>query len=247
MTDKTLEAQQDIEIALPNHSVEKDRDTLRFVMLSEMSVKEKDEFRQKVERSNGTIQVWIHTHFAEGGELDFEYEGALREYKQLRDSAISSSAEIMPIVTFIEAPPGLEDEVEKYRLLYSKLTSGLIYVVPTFQGTSVPCLVDIDDIWVRYHKTEVENWDIVGGIFAELGVKKIIIRGRNLDFREVKPENFTLAQDIYSQSLGLDTSMEAVLPDLCLGNAIVQLKARGFDILPSRVTFPKRVKREKVK
>ncbi|OGC56990.1 hypothetical protein A3H26_04075 [candidate division WWE3 bacterium RIFCSPLOWO2_12_FULL_36_10] len=243
MTNEIKEAHHDLEFAVPTSSDEKDKDNLRFVMLSEMGEKEKEEFRQKVERSKGTIQVWIHIHYMEHTEINDPNKESLLEYRYLRDRVISSSTEAMPIVSFIETPPGFEDEVEQNRLVYSKLTQGLIYVVPTFQGTSVPCIVDRDDTWAKYHKTEVDNWDVVGGIFAELGVKKIIIRGRNLDFREVESENFTLAQDIYSQIERLDTTSAISIPDQCLGNAIVQLKARGFEILPSRVTFPKRINR----
>jgi len=240
MTNQLQETRNDLEFILPTRPAEKDNETLRFVMLSEMAEREKEEFRQKVERSQGTIQVWIHTHYSEDFGPESPNEN-LRNYKYLRNKAISSSTGEMPIVTFIETPPGFEDEIEKYRLVYSKLTNGLIYIVPTFQGTSVPCILDRDDIAVRNHKTEVENWDIVGGILAKLGVKKIIIRGRNLDFSEIKPEDFTLAQDIYSKIEDLDTSKPVRIPDQCLGNAIIQLKARGFEILPSRVTFPKKI------
>ena len=243
MTDKIIEAHRDLEFVVPTRSVEKDKDNLRFVMLSEMNEEEKEEFRKKVERSNGTIQVWIHIHYMEHTGLNDPNKDDLLKYRYLRNRAIASSTEEMPIVTFIEAPPGFEDEIETHRLLYSKLTRGLIYVVPTFQTNSVPCIVDKDDTWVKYHKTEVENWDIVGGIFAELGVRKIIMRGGYLDFNDVPQEELSLAMDIYSDIKELDKSKPVNLPIMCLGNAIVQLRARGFEILPSRVTFPKRINR----
>ena len=247
MTNEIKEAHNDLEFAVPTRSDEKDKDNLRFVMLSEMGENEKEEFRQKVERSKGTIQVWIHIHYMEHTGMNDPNKESLMEYRYLRDRVISSSTEAMPIVSFIEAPPRFEDEIEKHRFLYSKLTRGQIYVVPTFQTTSVPCIVDRDDTWVKYHKTEVENWDLVGGIFAELGVRKIIMRGGYLGFNDVPQEELSLAMDIYSDIKKLDKSKPVSLPTMCLGNAIVQLRARGFEILPSRVTFPKTIKKEKVK
>lgn len=223
---------------LPTKNTEKKFGDLVLSSFENMNAEQENRFKELVERSNGTVQIWIHSHYDE--ETDSSI--AAEDYKIQRDKALATTnTNAMPIISFIETPLGDEVNIDTYGETYSKLMKGHIYYVPTFQDTSVPYILNKQDMLVTQHATEVENWDYIGGKLATLGVTKVIIRGRNFEYVDVPKERFTLAQDIYAEKNEIDGDILS-LPDKCAGSAVVQLEARGFNILKTKVTYPEQIK-----
>ncbi|RJR26470.1 hypothetical protein C4561_04940 [candidate division WWE3 bacterium] len=221
-------------------STKQERKFGELILTDFLNMDEEDQFdfRRKVVGSNGTVQIWIHSHYNETGDTSPKSE----EYKQIRDKALSSiNPENIPVLSFIEAPPGFEWNIDEYGKMYSKLMKGKVYVIPTFQDTSVPCIENTEDLFVRKHETEIKNWDILGSKLAQMGVTKVIVRGRNFEYATKPIEKMSLAEDIYAENNKLSGDTVTV-PDKCAGNAVVQLSARGFEILSTRVTYPEKLK-----
>ena len=217
---------------------EKRFNDLELISFFDMSPEKEEVFRELVKKSEGTVQIWIHTHYDENTDNSPE---ALK-YKELRDKAIAASnSDAMPIISFIETPMGYEDYIDAYGNAYSKLMKGTVFVVPTFQDTSVPYILNKEDVFVSKHETEVLNWDLLGSKLVDLGVKKVIIRGRNFEYSQVDPETMTLAQDIYTEKNQLSGAKPSI-PDKCAGDAVVQLDARGLTVLKTKVTYPEQLK-----
>src|SRR5687768_17369240 len=111
-TPEQVETLYDIDVAT---SKETAPSTLEFVPLVGMEAQEENAFKEKLAKSQGVIQVWVHTHYDENVVAASGQEKPLAEYKHMRDLSLRTNTEVMPVVAFIEAPPGFELELERYR------------------------------------------------------------------------------------------------------------------------------------
>ena len=155
----------------------------------------------------------------------------------------------MPVIAFIDANPrvpGSDEIIEDYQVYYSDLHEsdkpGELLFIRTFQGAAVPCLTHQDDYAILNEDTRIDNWNELGAFFAELGVQKIILRGRNLAFEEKDSERLDTAYTLYLNKhpeLKDDPEQKRIpLPSRCVGDALVNLEVRGFDVKLSRLTYP---------
>lgn len=174
--------------------------------LIELSGQEKDEIKDLLKKSHGTAQLWVHP--------PFEYE---------MDSLVRNSSENIPVIALIDSPRTSDPQGKKIEEYEKKCegTKSRVYYVRTYSFDPTPCL----DNGPKTPEKKKINWDKLAVLLKELGVRKVIVSGKNF-FDEPIPNNRG-----------------------CVGVAIHQLKERGIIPFQSIVTFPevKTLKKAKLK
>lgn len=229
---------------------------LRMRNLMELSESELEKLKTEIRACRETAQIWVHSHTGENLE---PAEGKEEEY-QLYISGRERMLKLlpkakMPIIVLIESNP-IEDqasiEIKNYQNIYSKYCiegQKTVYYVRTFKGAGVPALVDCEDKTFSNPETIDKNWDLVASKLKEIGAKNIIVRGRFLsesssatveEFNEYFPEfkkEYLVRHPEIVKPISPSSSISHVhIPNGCVGNTIVNLDIRGFNIRPSKVT-----------
>lgn len=225
-------------------------DVFEFRDLVNLSPEELEELRARIASTNGAIEMWIHSHYV--GDFDPSTEEEIEmftRYAEDRDRALKQiSKGKIPVVSLIEANPfvpEMEENITDYEIFYRDLQEkigGKVYFVRTFQGSAVPCLKHQEDLVIQKEDTVLDNWNELGSLMASLGVKTIIIRGRNLTYEDKRIASLDSAHELYLQNHpeivdGNNTEV-ANFPSRCVGDAIVNLEVRGFTVKQSRITYP---------
>jgi hypothetical protein len=228
--------------------------TIEIKDVFELSKEEEQQLREQIKAMKGTVQLWIHTHYDEDRLFQNESIVDYLDYKSNRSRMVDVGLRdgSLPVISFIESHPLLDpdkQELAKYEKIYSdELESSVIspispiYCVRTFQDTSTPAVLDLEDYAVLQEDTDIENWNALGMRFVDLGVSTIIIRGRNLYMRDVQENNLSTAEQLYLDRIGrsnpYDETSAIKIPAGCVGKCIVELSARGFTVKTSRITYP---------
>lgn len=194
----------------------------------------------------------MHTHYDEELERNSSDE-LLKKYKRERNRFVGQSLKgNIPIITLIKANPmvpGADEAISQHAAYYTQSVdnpnslSTKIFFVRTFQDHSTPCLTNQEDFTVTNEDTELDNWNLFGNFLATLGVKQIIIRGRNFEYEEKQIGLLDTAESLFQRKFPNETAVIGPslvkLPAKCLGSAVLNLSVRGFKILRSRLTYPK--------
>lgn len=200
-----------------------------------------------VKQSGDTIQLWIHTHYGENPEPAKSGHEDLSRYKSDRDKMISQSlGGKIPVIAFIGMDierPDPDKALREYQKYYNSLNqsdlSPEVYYALTFQDSPTPFL--LESLPNKYSlDIEKQCWDKFDALLKKLGVRKVILRGRNL--WSISPDLGILddAQREYAARNNLITG-EGVhqygrnLPGGCVGYSIIQLENRGYQVMKSRV------------
>lgn len=229
-----------------------------FEDLFHMTEEEKEMLAEEIAATDGTVELWIHTHFSDIEKPQTQQQIEEFElYQKQRDRFIKQGHKgNIPVIAFVESNPlvpGADEILEDYERYYRDLKenesrpSQILYV-RTFSGDSVPCVTRQDDYIVLEEDTRVENWNEVGTLLAALGTKNLIIRGRDLAYIEKPANRLDSAYTLYVEKHPelLENSKETIrVPAKCVGHAIVNMEVRGFKILNSQLTYPETVKGEK--
>lgn len=208
-----------------------------------LTPQEKQELREKVQKSDGTMQIWVHSHFEE--ETPGFFEDLDNEYKEKRAQAVQAGlSSPLPNLALIETTitKGQTIDVgekqkatDRYKEYYSGISkTGTMYYMETYSNDPTPA--------------ETGNpWNSLADNLKELGVNKIIIRGKNLSIRRVSLENMDGITD--EEKKFIETTPEitdseakiAFVPQNCVGETMVHLKTRGFKILTTDLTYPRKM------
>ena len=226
-----------------------------FVELFNIDSKHKEKLNEAITATNGTIEIWVHTHYV--GDFDpitQEEIGKFNAYQDKRERFIQQAHEgRMPVIAMIDSNPQIDTDneiIEDYKNFYGDLNTkdkeSSIFFVRTFDGHSVPCLKNQQDYAVLQEDTRIENWNALGQTLADLGVKNVIIRGRNFAMEERDVNKLDTAYSIYKEKYAIDIeqndSSNVLMPSRCVGDAMVNLDVRGFKILKSQLTYPETIR-----
>ena len=155
---------------------------------------------------DGAIRIFVHPYFEGGGMKD-----SPQQYERLLQHALKS--EKVPPVFIMEETREISKLKDRLRNL---AISKAVYVVPTFGGTSEPHPKDGE---VDAH---AENWKKLIDRFKMLGVKKIIIGGREF---VVSTASSTEEREMWG----------------CVAGAIENL-SNDFEVDVSNIVFPSKRK-----
>jgi len=209
--------------------------------------------KESIQKNNGTVQLLVHTHYEEQlNEHDPDDPNGLYldQYKHDRDRLLDTySNKSMPVITMVNSQPNLEeptnDTLNDYKDWYGKhmgaTSPGTIYYIRTYQSSSTPAFKNDSD-FMPTPESRKKNWDILALKLRSLGINKIIIRGRNYKSGKKDLENLTRHTDqhfAHTHPENVDKQGQVDIPNKCVGLAIVELEARGFDLPPSRIRYPK--------
>lgn len=233
-------------------------ETFAFENLLTMSDQQRKRMKERIAATNGAVEIWIHTHYAnDTGEKTKEEIESFARYLEQRDTFISHGhVGKMPVIAFIESNPlipGSDEVLEDYKTYYGDLkedkdTLSEIAFVRTFDNHSVPCIIGQEDYSVFSEDTRIDNWNELGGLFHSLGVTTVILRGRNFAYEERDKDRLDTAYTLYvdkHNELAGDSDGTVSVPAKCVGDAMVNLEVRGFRVLSSRLTYPDQAKRTK--
>lgn len=227
---------------------------LRMINLLEMSSDQRRKFMAGIASCNHALQIWVHTHDDEGMKPDYREDTAdLVQYLSNRDKMIKFSYRAkLPILCLIGSNDRNKNEngetLASYANYYAKLNEGRegspvdLYYLPTLLDRSCP-LIKGQEPRVKYtpedNKFQKTNWDLFYEMLKELGVNIVIIRGRNLRWREIPLEaEDSENRDFLEKEFLLRNDGKKVIvkkPGACLGSALLALAVRGMDVRLSRV------------
>lgn len=220
---------------------------LKLLLLTELSKEEKDSLRARIEKFRGTVHVWIHSHYLEPFRFRTSQDRSFIRYESGRAKCISNAAKGLPVIAFIETEYGTNDfslNYLKYQDLYRDLaTGGTIYCVPTYPLDPTPYgLVKSNG----EDSPNKKNWKELTKIFKSLGIKNIILHGRNyeeIDFAKTRSMVHLLPPpfiDFLSHQKSKDWQGDTyqTLPQRCVGAAYVSFVTNGFVVRISTATYP---------
>lgn len=180
--------------------------------LMTLGEQEKIALREILEATRGIAQLWVHTHT----DPQFDRFKLLEEYQKGIGHVITDSSPRMPVIALIEAFPSTDPndiELDYYTRRYAG-TKSPIYYVRTYPTDATPAL-DADP---QSPEKEKENWDTFTQRLKEIGVKSVVVSGRNFWNKEDPDERG------------------------CVGFATHELKKRGIASFQSKITFPEQKK-----
>lgn len=176
-----------------------------------LAEQEKEELKDALVRTNGSIQFWIHGPFNPNQRCYPPVNRYMTDFEDL----VAKSSERMPAVTFIESP--LVSDPKGMKLIqgieyYTSIKSRpLLYYIRTYDNDPTPSLTQE----VRRPRMET-NWDLFTQVLKEFGVKSVIVSGKHYEEEPVV--------DPYFRG--------------CVGYTVDSLEKRGIRCFQSVVTFP---------
>ncbi len=209
--------------------------------LFELNYPQREELMKKVSANNGEAVIVIHPFYEE--EHDYTNpEGKYSEFKSNLERTISNQDE-RPTIFFVPARKDLDPEnrdVQRFSIMLALVgrEEEAIYV-PTDYDSSVPFFKDFEAPYPGSREWD-EGWDKVASYLTGLGIQKIILKGRNLRYYEVRGARLNKAEKAYiiHKKGVLDNRARELIPVGCLGSAAVELVARGLDVEISEETYP---------
>lgn len=180
---------------------------------------EENDLKGALQRSQGTAQVWVHSHHLNediGDEKDID----LNRYKKGIEKLIGhSNYACIPVFAFVESPRDTDPEevaIEEYAEHYGGVGEKRIYYVRTYRDTPLPSFDNRshEDILDSPEDEAEKNWDKLAELFKKLGVQKVIVSGK----------------EYYDKTYDWASG--------CVGDTIAQLKKRGIIPYLSKVTYP---------
>ena len=240
-----IEGVDSIENTILNTQVEspETENTFEMKKFSDIDSQEKQKLRDKIQESGGTMQIWVHSHFEE--ETPAFFEDLNNEYKEKRAQAIQTGlSSPLPNLALIETAitkgqaidtSETQKAVERYKKYYGGIAkTGTMYFMETYSNDPTPIGTE-------------SPWDSLANELKEVGVEKIIVRGKNLSIRRVSTEDVGKLKD--EEKKYIETTPEitdseakvAFVPQNCVGETMVNLKSRGFEILTTDLTYPRKM------
>ncbi|MDP3988477.1 MAG: hypothetical protein Q8P80_05040 [Candidatus Levybacteria bacterium] len=138
----------------------------RLRNLTTLNVQEKDDLAKTLEKSQGTAQLWIHTHFRRASR-----------YEIGMDRLIKNTSDNIPVIALIDSP---SLNISIYRRHYAKANTKKIYYIETHPWDSTPCVYEKP----RTVEEDKKNWDKFAEFLKGFGVKRIIASGMYLSDNE---------------------------------------------------------------
>lgn len=227
---------------------------LKMINLLQMSTDERGKLVTRIASCNHALQIWVHSHDDEGMGPVYGVDGPdLARYLENRDRMITFSyGAKLPILCLIGSNDRSNNEngetLARYANYYTKLNEGRedspvdLYYLPTLLDRSCPLIkgkeprvkfTQEDDL---FQKT---NWDLFYEILKELGVNIVIVRGRNLRWREASlVSEDSEERDFLGKNFFIRNDKDGAIvkkPSACVGSLILEFGARGMDVRISRV------------
>lgn len=218
---------------------------INLISLYRLSEIERRSFIERLSKTNGTCQAWIHTHHRENEEVIIKNGhsrvGVIEEkrkldivvYRKKRSIMIKKTVSSnMPIIAFIPFDgndSNLQEQLEKYKKYYEAEIDNSnqpndIYYVPTFENDALPCTSEMSRRQNRDFglptegETITEEWNSLSKILKNLHVNKLIMSGA-----------------FYEK--GAD-SLTGNLPRGCVNEAEQKLKKLGFQVIVTNIVSP---------
>lgn len=207
---------------------------IQFMSLYELPLSEKQNVKDRLKTTNGTCQMWIHTHHKENEKITLkERVPEILNYRQRRNHLIEKTiSSNMPIIAFIQFDGNdynLQEQIEIHRQYYetnldTTVATPTVYYVPTFLNTPLPCTFQtskdqsIASGYPEKKETITNEWNNLANVLNDLGVKKAILSGAYYE----KITN------------GAGISMPG-----CVNEAQKRLTQQGFQVFVSNVVSPR--------
>lgn len=236
------------------------KSSLRMINLLQISPDERVKLTANISSCGHALQIWVHTHDDEGKQGWKEDAADLARYLRVREKMIETSyRNKLPILALIGSRSREENEsgetlanYERYYHSYNRNGSNpTIYYLSTLRDRSTPWIITpepeneySDEFEQRqsdeYTQFENKNWDLFYEKLTELGVKTVIIRGRNLELKTVPTQYLDKRKkDILVRKFFLKEEADGTIfvkrPEACVGKAFLQLGIRGMDVRLSNV------------
>jgi len=176
-----------------------------------LAEQEKEELKEALMGSSGTVQFWIHAPFNPNQRCYPPVNSYMTDLEKL----VEKSSGRIPAIAFIESP--LVSDPKGMKLVqgieyYTNIKSRpLLYYIRTYDNDPTPSLTQD----VRSPRMEA-NWDIFVQTLREFGVKRAIVSGKH-----------------YEHGLVVNPYFSG-----CVGYAIDACEKRGIKCFQSVVTFP---------
>lgn len=211
---------------------------LRILGLEDLSGKDFNELKSKVEKSSGAVQVLVHP-FLDGRDAIFI---ASPEYEEERDHFVRDAlANDIPLIIFEE-----EGAISDLRRRFNR---GTMYVVPTRWRDGSPASIEKDPRWdecmSRATERDVElfAWHRVIATLVRAGVKRANIGGQYMTFIKPKDEEEQrlfdkfrrLAKDKKNAS---ELVNAGIYPNACPGQVSFALLDYDIDVSISTISSP---------
>lgn len=197
--------------------IERDPVQDKFVNIFELKDKEISLLRQRIEKWDGLVRIFIHPYYYTLGKKETYINDEVTKKFALIDTGIRKMLSLptektLPIIIFEEW-----SKIKKLKKRLSKKLFNTAYIVPTYIGTSEPKILGQDRTFRSDLKSNKEiSWNGIIENLTMLGVKKILIGG------------------MYFKSL---KSAEGIEFYECVGEAVEYLD-KSFKVDMSNLTLP---------
>jgi hypothetical protein len=211
------------------------KEPAKFIDLFELSEKESDLLRKRIEENCGTIRMVIHPFFRKPENIDIVTDDKVRRLVRIQNAIkrlTALNSKHTPPIIFMEDAEEI-NELEK-RLI--GLAKGKIYFVRTAHKSPRPLdpltpPTRLDDASIEGNLAgDPKSWRLLIETLQCLGVKKIIIGGENLYITENR-------DDPESRNAEYPFPVAKVKLGGCAGTTIKQLR-KIFDVSFSCLAFP---------
>ncbi len=199
---------------LPEKAIEAEKEaTLELFSLNE---EQSAELKKRIEKFHGLVRIFIHPDTISPDEYS----------KQFLGFVMTISSENSPPIIFLEDHNHVEGFKEDFELMRDKLPNPIYFAetlprfpYPIFPGDTVPNeIVEFREMPLEQQKNAVKGMRTLAIILRNLGVKKVLVGGANLEIDDS------------------DRLQE------CVGNFVESFNMCGesdFDIKVSNLTIPK--------
>lgn len=164
-----------LQLAFDSFPSRETQNGVRFINFFDLSRPEfsqqREQFMRAVEASKGTARLAVHPYYRQN-VTGFEAQERLWQHAQ---------PDRTPIIIFEEAA---EAENTCRRIAEQSSEGSVFYVVPTWPDASTPNMVELPQNSGAAREIKNIAWDDLTHRFSELGIKKTIVGGQRLEFKQ---------------------------------------------------------------